>query len=676
MAVCHYRWRMEKYDNLQAALRAHRAGRPIKAEQLCREYLVTHPGCSDHIRLLGHALQAQGRLKEAEDHLRHGLKIKPNFPQLHEDLGSVLAQQGKYEEAIDLLQKSVQLDPTQKTAHRKLATALAVVGRGEDADESFEDYFEKAPDDAQLAEAGNLLKAGKTEEAIELFKQLLKENPRNVNAMRFLAVAYWKEKKHLDDAEALLLRAVELAPDYALNWVNLGMVQLERNKYPQAVESWEKATDLEPRNAYYWGGLGNACAMANLHEDAAKAYAKAVELNPQNSNAHMGYAHVLKTLGKQAESLQSYRNAIAQKPDFGEVYWSMANLKVFQFESEEVEAMERQLEGAALNDSAEIHFRFALGKAYEDRKDYDNAWQHYHSGNEKQRMQVRYDPLDNETRMNRIKEAFSREFIESQQGNGFDAPDPIFIVGLPRTGSTLVEQILSSHSMVEGTAELPNMSRIANSIGRYRMERRQFPESVNDLMGRDWRAYGKQYLDETRRFRETNKPLFTDKLPNNFPLVGLIHLTLPNARIINTRRHPLDSCLGAYKQLFGKGQDFTYDLYDLADYYRNYIEMMEHWHEVLPGKVLDVHYEENVQDLETQVRRILAHCGLPFESQCLRFWETERAVRTASSEQVRQPLYTDALGKWRRYDPHLEVWKEQLGPIIEDLPDMVRNAGA
>jgi tetratricopeptide (TPR) repeat protein len=667
---------MEKYDNLQAAIRAHRAGRPIKAEQLCREYLVTSPGCGDHIRLLGHALQAQGRLREAEEQLRRGLQIKPNFPQMNEDLGSVLAQQGRYDEAIELLQRAVQLDPTQKTAHRKLATALAVVGRGEEADESFEDYFDKAPDDARLAEAGNLLKAGESDEAIDIFKQLLKQDPRNVNAMRFLAVAYWKEKKHLDDAEALLLRAVELAPDYALNWVNLGMVQLERNKYPQAVESWQKATVLEPDNAYFWGGLGNACAMANLHDQAARAYARAVEISPENFNAQMGYAHVLKTLGRQDESLQAYRAAISHKPDFGEVYWSMANLKVFEFEPGEVEAMQQQLENPHLSDSAEIHFRFALGKAFEDRKDYEAAWRYYHSGNEKQRMQVRYDPLENEARMNRIRDVFTHEFIEQHQGQGFDAPDPIFIVGLPRSGSTLVEQILASHSMVEGTAELPNMSRIANSIGRYRMERQQFPESARDLSGRDWRAYGKQYIDETRRFRELGRPLFTDKLPNNFPLVGLIHLVLPNAKIINTRRHPLDSCLGAYKQLFGKGQDFTYDLYDLADYYRNYVAMMDHWQEVLPGKVLDVHYEENVLDFETQVRRILAHCGLPFEQQCLRFWETERAVRTASSEQVRQPIYTGALGKWRRYDPHLEVWKEQLAPIIDRLPDMVRNAGA
>jgi hypothetical protein len=228
---------------------------------------------------------------------------------------------------------------------------------------------------------------------------------------------------------------------------------------------------------------------------------------------------------------------------------------------------------------------------------------------------------------------------------------------------------------VEGTAELPNLSRIAASIGRYRPDNLQYPYAVRDLRNKDWRTYGQQYIEETSRHRMTDRPFFTDKLPNNFPHVGLLHLILPNARIINTRRHPLDSCLGAYKQLFGKGQNFTYDMNDLADYYKQYYETMQHWHAVLPGKVLDVHYEETVTDLEGQVRRILDHCGLPFEESCLRYYETDRAVKTASSEQVRQPIYREALGKWRRYDKHLELWKEELAHIIDELPPAARNAG-
>jgi len=666
---------LSKNSSIDAAIKAMRAKRPLRVEEICRDYLEINPGCADHLRLLAHALQKQSRLSEAEEKLRFALSLKPNFPQLHEDLGSVLALQGRYDEAISSLEKAIQLDPTQALAHRKLGQALAIVGRGEEADESFEEFFDKRPEDGQVAIGANLVKEGKSDEAIDVFRELIRQNPNNVNAMRFLAVTYWREKEKLDDAEALLRRVVEIAPDFTGGWINLAMVLVERNKYLDAIHSYKQATVLEPGNPAAWGGLGNACAMADYQHEAAKAYARAVKLKPNSPNLQMGYAHVLKTLGRQDDSLHAYRAAIAAKPDFGEVYWSMANLKIFNFEDEEVAAMEQQLEQEGLSDSAEIHFRFALGKAYEDKKDYDRAWHYYAGGNQKQRMQVQHDPIESERRQNEIIEVFDQEFLDRHSGNGFEADDPILIVGLPRSGSTLVEQILASHSQVEGTSELPNLGRIANSIGRYRTEQEHFPLSVRNLRNKDWRAYGKQYMDETRRHRETERPFFTDKMPNNYPLMGFLHLILPNAKIINARRHPYDSCLGAYKQLFGRGQNFTYDMYDLADYYRQYDTTMKHWHGVLPGKVLDVHYEETVMDLEGQVRAILEHCGLPFEDQCLRFWETDRAVRTASSEQVRQPIYSGALGKWRRYEKSLGVWQEQLGDIVEGLPEAVRRAG-
>jgi len=389
----------------------------------------------------------------------------------------------------------------------------------------------------------------------------------------------------------------------------------------------------------------------------------------------LSYGHVLKTRGDQVRALGAYRAAIAAKPAFGEVYWSMANLKTFRFEDVEVAAMEQQLEREGLDPSADIHFRFALAKAYEDRGDYDRAWNYYHTGNERQRKRVSHDPVASELRHEQIAEVFTRELFDRHASAGHESRAPIFIVGLPRSGSTLVEQILASHSMVEGTAELPTLMRIAHSLGRYRTDGKEYPAAVLALRSKDFRAYGSQYLEETLAFRATDRPCFTDKLPNNFSHVGFIHLVLPNARIINARRHPFDSCLGGYKQLFGKGQDFTYDMTDLAMYYRQYHDIMKHWHEVLPGKVLDVHYEETVTDLETQVRRILAHCDLPFEEACVRFHENERAVRTASSEQVRKPIYKSALGHWRRFEQHLGVWQEDLADILDDLPEVVRTAG-
>jgi hypothetical protein len=352
----------------------------------------------------------------------------------------------------------------------------------------------------------------------------------------------------------------------------------------------------------------------------------------------------------------------------------MANLKVFRFTDQEVSAMEQQLGSDDLKEESRVNFLFSLGKAYEDRKDYERAWHHYDQGNQLRRATVVYDAVENELHLKNIREAFSKELIQAHEGAGHDAPDPIFIVGLPRTGSTLVEQILASHSQVEGTAELPNLGAIANGTGKYRPDGLGYPDTIATLTKRDFESYGKEYLKQIARHRVLGTPYFIDKMPNNFIHAGWIKLILPNAKIINTRRHPMDSLLGVYKQLFAKGQPFTYDTFDLAEFYRCYIEIMTHWHEVLPGQVLDVHYEDTVTDLETQVRRILDFCGLEFEESCLRFYETARPVKTASSEQVRQPIYTSALGLWKKYGNNLEEWQEKLEDIIADLPPSVRNA--
>jgi tetratricopeptide (TPR) repeat protein len=446
------------------------------------------------------------------------------------------------------------------------------------------------------------------------------------------------------------------------------------NKYVEAIECYQSAIKSDPENGIIWAGLANAYAQASYPEKSVETFRKAFEKGADSAGVYMSYAHVLKTVGDQDEALKAYRIAIAKQPDFGEVYWSMANLKIFEFEDEEVDAMESQLRDGNLTDNAEVHFRFALGKAYEDKCDYEKAWHYYDTGNKKQRPLVTHSPLELEDRQGEIIEIFSEAFIASNEANGFDAPDPILIVGLPRAGSTLVEQILASHSQVEGTSELPILGRIASGIGRYRSDNVGFPKALLELDPRDWRGYGEAYLEETSRHRLTERPYFTDKLPNNFSLVGFLHLVLPNAKVINARRHPLDSCLGAYKQLFAKGQNFTYDIEDLSQYYLNYHQMMQHWHDVLPGKVLDVHYEDTVTDLDAQVHRILEHCGLPFEESCVRFHETRRAVKTASSEQVRQPIYTGALGKWQKYRGHLSIWIDDLGEIIEELPESVRSA--
>jgi tetratricopeptide (TPR) repeat protein len=664
-----------KAQSVSDAVAAMRANRPLRAEEICRDYLVLNPGSEEHLRLLGHALMKQQRLPEAEEQIRLALALDPRSPYLLEDLGSIFAMQGRFAEAIPWFEEAIKLEPRLPLVHKKLGQALTAIGKGKEADQEFQEYVELDGDKEAVANAIKQLQAGLFDAAVTSLKDALKSNQNNVDAMRYLAGAYLSKKIHLDDAEALLRNATRIAPDYIAAWMLLGPVLMERSKFLDAIDAFQEACKLAPDNAETWGGLGNAYARASRTDDSAKAFARSVALEPKFAGSQMGYAHVLKTLGDQPGALRAYRAAIAAKPDFGEVYWSMANLKVFTFEDSEVAAMQTQLDSENLSKSAEIHFRFALGKAFEDSGDFDRAWHFYHSGNQVQRTQIQYDPTDFEVRQLKIREVFSAEFLAERSGNGCDSPDAIFIVGLPRSGSTLIEQILASHSQVEGTSELPILGKIAGSIGRYRRDNLQYPESVKDLRDKDWKAYGRQYMDESRRHRTSDKPYFTDKLPNNFSHIGLIHLILPNAKIINTRRHPLDSCLGGYKQLFGQGQNFTYDMFELAEYYKQYHADIKHWHAVLPGKVLDVHYEETVTDLEAQVRRILAHCGLPFEEQCLRFHETERAVKTASSEQVRQPIYRGALGKWRRYEKHLGLWIEEFDDIISELPETVRNAG-
>lgn len=657
------------------ALAALREGRPDRAEAIAREALAARPDDVDYLRLLGRALLVQSRATEAEEALRQALALAPSQASLHEDLGGVLTALGRHEDAVASLQKALELDPGLPHAGRKLAVALAAAGRGAEADKTLEGWFEKDPDRVYVAVALDHLRAGRREEAISNLQRALRANPDNVDALQTLAEAWWGDVERLSDVEAMLRRVTELAPAHDAAWTLLGSLLHESDRPTEAIDCHERAVRLDARNVPAWIGLGAAYAKASEMGKSAAAYARALEIEPSLPGIHMSRAHSLKTLGRQEEALREYRTAVAQKPEFGEAYWSMANLKVFRFEPGEVRAMEEQLQREDLTESEVIHFHFALGKAYEDAGDYDRAFGHYHAGNLRQRPLVTHNPVGFEVKHEQIAKAFSREFLERHAGAGNPSHAPIFIVGLPRSGSTLIEQILASHSQVEGTLELPVLGDLAMATARYRRDDKVFPETVLDLKGRDFRACGDQYLEETRLHRKLGRPRFTDKLPNNFSFIGFAQLILPNATFINARRHPLDSCLGNYKQLFGKGQHFTYDMQELGLYYRQYHDIMKHWHRVLPGRILDVHYEETVADLEGQVRRILAHCGLPFEEACLRFHETERPVRTASSEQVRQPLYTRSLGTWRRYEKHLGIWLEDLADVIEELPEAVRNAG-
>jgi tetratricopeptide (TPR) repeat protein len=614
-------------------------------------------------------------LAEAEQRIRVALAAAPGAARLHADLGLVLARQQRPAEAIVAFERALALDPGLPHARRHLADALAACGRGEEADLHYAQFLAADPDRQAIADGVAHLRAGRKPEAIAALEGVLRRSPDNTDALRMLALALAGDPKTMEDAEALLRRVTELAPDHTAAWIDLGALYIERRKWTQGIDSYRAATRLAPASAAAWQGLASALAQASCQEESVEAYRRAVALDPAEAQVQVGMAHVLKAVGRHDEAVAAYRAAIELRPAFGEAYWSLANLKTFRFLPEEVAAMEGQVARDDLPPSTNVHFCFALGKAHEDAGEHDAAWHWYHLGNQRQRPLVSHDPLVMQQRYAAIRSTFTARFMRERAGQGCDAADPIFIVGLHRSGSTLVEQILASHSQVEGTAELPVLGQVASSVGRYRTDNVAFPEAAADLRPKDWRAYGRQYIDDTRRYRQTAKPRFTDKLPSNFPLVGFAHLALPNCTVIDARRHPLDSLLGNYKQLYGSGPDYSYDIEELADHYRQYHEMMEHWHAALPGKVLTVHYEDTVLDLEAQVRRILAHCGLPFEESCLHFHRNERAVKTASSEQVRRPIYTDALGAWRRYEQHLGLWQEELADIIAALPERVREAG-
>ncbi|WND03882.1 sulfotransferase [Temperatibacter marinus] len=657
-------------------INALKTGKAKQAEALCRDVLIENPSSPPFLRLLAHSLLRQGKGEAAEQQLRFALTITDDFPPLYEDLGSILAQKGDLEEALPLLERAARLDSSNAEVHKKIGQVLAAMGRGQEADTSFQDYFTRDKGKENIAIGLEHIRSGRLEEAEIAFKKALREAPDNVDAMRLLALSYRDQDKKLSDAEALLRRATDIAPDFLFAWLDLGGLLQSLMRADEAIKCFEAVLIHEADNADALAGLASAYGTANFPDKALDVYRKLISIRPEIAGYQMGFGHVLKTTGHMEESLTAYRRAIELRPDYGEVYWSMANLKIFKFRDTEIKAMEEQLAtNEQLDVKSSVHMHFSLGKAYEDQKEFDKAWHHYHEGNLKQRPSVTFDPAQMNVMHKGLMDTFTADFLEEKKAVGDPSPDPIFIVGLPRSGSTLIEQILASHSQVEGTAELSDLGRIASSIGKYRVDKIHYPQSVLDLRDMDFKAYGQEYLEAVKPHRVEGKPFFTDKLPNNFAHIGLLSTILPNAKIIDARRHPLDSCLGAYKQLFAAGQNFTYDIFELGEYYQNYDSLMTYWHSVLPGKIYTAHYEHTVLNLEDQVRGLLDFCGLPFEENCLNFHENKRAVLTASSEQVRQPIYKGGLGKWREYESHLEDWKYSLEDILDRLPTTVKKAG-
>lgn len=633
------------------------------AEGLCRALLQKYPRDVNVLGLRGAVLVKLNRFEEAEQVLRRTIRLAPTFAKPCEDLGHVLVELKRPQEAVEVLRNAVRLDPSLEQAWLKLGKALAMLGLGAEADEAFEKSFALNPERGELARAAEHQKEGRLEEAEHLYRKVLRANPKNVDAIRMLGRVAVSAHRHAD-AERLFRRALRLAPGFTGAMQDLARLLKEQSRFEEAIELHEQVVALEPDNPQAHFQLAGTLAPASLTYRAIEAYERALALSPKFPGARLGLGHVLKTVGRQDEAVAAYRECIRLRPDNGESYWSLANLKTYTLTDEDIAAMEKRLANDDLARQSRANFLFAMAKALEDRGDYERAWEYYVQGNALQRSEEKYDPVSTEVAHDSVIEVFDGELLEKNTGAGHPDPAPIFIVGLPRSGSTLIEQILASHSQVEGTSELPYAGRVATSLNRNRADGINYPQAVRELSAEHFDALGRDYLELARIHRTEGRPRFIDKMPNNFPTIGFLHLVLPNATIIDARRHPLDACVGCFRQLFAKGQTFTYDLTDLGEYFLEYQRMMDHWQEVLPGKVLTVQYEELVTDTEAQVRRLLAHCGLPFEEGCLRFYETSRPVRTASSEQVRQPIHTRSIGFWRRYESQLDELKDVLAPVL------------
>jgi tetratricopeptide (TPR) repeat protein len=609
------------------------------------------------------------RIPEALATLEHLEQHHPQYSRLYQERGYCYVALRDAQRAIDAFLRGVNINPALPAAWSMLQSLYRMAGDEGNATTAAQHVATLSRLPPEVVQATSLFSDGELTPAENIVRGFLLRHGDHVEAMRLLA-RIGLERDVLDDAELLLESVLKLAPDYRAARADYARVLLKRQKYLHSRRELETLLQLEPANRDYLKDYAAACVGLGDYEPIIRLYrellAEAPRTGPQTADLNLWIAHSLKTLGRQQEAIDEYHAALAARPEFGDAWWSLANLKTYRFSTHEIERMHAAESAPATPPVDRYHLCFALGKAHEDRAEFSQSWNYYARGNALKHAENRYRPEITETNTRLQVRVCTSPFFEARRGWGAPDPDPIFIVGLPRSGSTLIEQILSSHSQVEGTQELADIQRIVLELrGRATdLENPRFPGVLAELEAEDFRKLGTRYLTDTRIYRKTARPLFIDKMPNNFRYIGLIHLMLPNAKIIDARREPMACCFGNLKQLFSSGQEFSYSIDDLARYYRTYLELMRHWNAVLPGRILTIQHEEVVEDLESNVRRILDFCGLPFEQTCLEFHKTERSVRTASSEQVRQPIFREGVHQWRNYEPWLEPLKQALGDAL------------
>ncbi|WP_338446875.1 sulfotransferase [Pelagerythrobacter marensis] len=646
---------------LKQAQDALRAGRFAEAIRHAETLLAADAADSDALYVTAVGARYLKEYSRADDYLQRLHAAAPEYGRAWQESGHLARARGDRAAALGAYARATRYNPALDASWRAQAELLAAQGRKAEAQAALAQADRIAALPRELIAVANHLYEGRLARAEEICRHYLRRHPRDVEAMRLLA-EIGKRLGILDDAEFLLESAVAFAPDNVQVRLDYIDALRRRQRFAKAREQAERLHRSDPDNVLFQSHLAIESMQTGDYDRALELFDSVLAKVPGDPATLTSKGHALKTMGRQEGAIAAYRAAFATRPDHGDAFYALANLKTYRFTDDEMAAMHAAVERPGIAFMDRVHISFALGKAHEDRGEYAESFRFYEQGNTLKRRQTRYDADRMAAELRAQAEHCTPALFEKHRGAGHEAPDPIFILGLPRAGSTLLEQILASHSQVDGTLELPDILALAHRLRGRQPGVSRYPQVLHDLSAEQLAQMGRDYIDNTRIHRQ-GAPFFIDKMPNNFRHIGLIHLILPNARIIDARRAPMDCCFSGFRQLFAEGQEFTYGLTEIGRYYSDYVDLMEHWDAVLPGKVLRVQHEDVLDDLEGQVRRMLDFLGLPFEAACLDFHKTRRAVRTASSEQVRRPINRAGQGAWVPYEPWLGELRDALGPL-------------
>lgn len=642
---------------------------PAQAAQLARNILFLMPQHEGARLLLATASRRRGDSVAATTLIESACHENPASPLMQLELGRTYAASGRNSEALVAIQQAVTLDPQLADGWRELAALHFIKGHILEGDAADLKYCQLVSESHELIDAKVALSEGRLEAAEAVVRQRLQMAPRDVVALYLLGALAARRADPIA-AERIFNACLELAPGYAAARLDLARLLFVQQRVAEVIPLVERLLATEPREIKYLSLKAQAIRFLGCNDEAIALMEQVIAYSPNDAHMWLVYGNLLREIGEQNRAIEAYRRALAARAGFTEPYWALANLKTFRFTEEDLETMRQLLAKSPAFGPSRVHLEFALGKAHEDARQFEVSFKHYASGNALHRATIDYEPATTTAYVQRSNTMYTKKFFDARSLWGNASIEPIFIVGLPRSGSTLLEQILASHSQIEGTRELLDLPAMVTKLISHRDPdgEAKYPEPVAFLARTEIETMAAQYLDQTKVYRPLGKPRFVDKMLGNFNHIGLIHLMLPRASIIDVRRHPIACSFSCYKQLFAHGMNFSYELDDIGRCYRDYFDLMEHLDQVLTGRVHRVHYEQLVADPEREVRRLLNYCQVPFEAECLRFYANRRVVQTVSSEQVRQPIYSDEVNKWRNYEPWLEPLKDVLGDLIHRYP--------